>query len=61
MPGHYRVTACDDNVIATLDGRPALEVMKEAIGELPLAGFFCNGGISHDRLYGYTGVLSLFH
>jgi small ligand-binding sensory domain FIST len=176
LPGRYRVTGCDANVIATLDGRPALEVMKEAIGEvlardlhraaqtihvglpvsgsdrgdylvrnlvgidpknglvaigellepgaeimfcrrdahsaredllrilaelreetparargalyfscvgrgehlfgergaelgmvrdalgdLPLVGFFCNGEISHDRLYGYTGVLTLFH
>ena len=176
LPGRYRVTACDANVIATLDGRPALEVMKEAIGEvlsrdlrrtahfihvglpvagsdrgdylvrnlvgidprngliaigelvepgaelmfckrdaqsarqdllrilaelreeapagargglyfscvgrgehlfgergaelgivrqalgeLPLVGFFCNGEISHDRLYGYTGVLTLLH
>jgi len=175
LPGRYRVTACDANVIATLDARPALEVMKEAIGEvlardlrraaqfiqvglpvtgsdtgdflvrnligidprngmiaigdivepgtellfckrdaesarvdlarmagalqadlpaprgalyfscigrgehmfgargaelgivrevlgdLPLVGFFCSGEISHDRLYGYTGVLTLFH
>ena len=30
------------------------------IGEVPLVGFFCNGEISHDRLYGYTGVLTLF-
>ena len=22
--------------------------------------FFCNGEISHNRVYGYTGVLSLF-
>lgn len=176
LPGRYRVTGCDANVISTLDGRPALEVMKEAIGEvlardlrraaqfihvglpvagsdrgdylvrnlvgidskngliaigdmvepgaelmfckrdaesarrdllrilgelraeaparvrgalyfscvgrgehmfgsrgaeiglvqevlgeLALVGFFCNGEISHDRLYGYTGVLTLFH
>jgi small ligand-binding sensory domain FIST len=174
LPGRYRVTAADANVIATLDGRPALEVMKAAIGEvlsrdlrraaqfiqvglpvagsdtgdylvrnligidprngmiaigdvveagaelifckrdaasaradlaqmvgalkadvpaprgalyfscvgrgehmfgargaelgivgdvlgdLPLVGFFCAGEISHDRLYGYTGVLTLF-
>jgi small ligand-binding sensory domain FIST len=31
-----------------------------AFGDLPLAGFFCGGEISHARLYGYTGVLSLF-
>ncbi|MFY9314021.1 MAG: FIST C-terminal domain-containing protein [Burkholderiales bacterium] len=38
-----------------------LGLVKEALGELALAGFFCNGEISHDRLYGYTGVLTLFH
>ncbi len=38
-----------------------LGLVKEALGDLPLVGFFCNGEISHDRLYGYTGVLTLFH
>ena len=38
-----------------------LGLVKEALGELPLVGFFCNGEISHDRLYGYTGVLTIFH
>jgi small ligand-binding sensory domain FIST len=26
-----------------------------------LIGFFANGEISHRRLYGYTGVLSVFY
>jgi len=38
-----------------------LGLVKQALGEVPLVGFFCNGEISHDRLYGYTGVLTLFH
>jgi len=38
-----------------------LGVVREALGDLPLVGFFCNGEISHDRLYGFTGVLTLFH
>jgi small ligand-binding sensory domain FIST len=38
-----------------------LELIRDAIGPVPLVGFFCNGEISHDRLYGYTGVLTLFH
>ena len=38
-----------------------LELMRETTGALPLVGFFCNGEISRDRLYGYTGVLTLFH
>ena len=25
-----------------------------------LVGFFCDGEISRDRLYGYTGVLTVF-
>jgi len=38
-----------------------LGLVRQALGELPLVGFFCNGEISHDRVYGYTGVLTLFH
>jgi small ligand-binding sensory domain FIST len=37
-----------------------LGIVREALGEVPLVGFFCGGEISHDRLYGYTGVLTLF-
>jgi small ligand-binding sensory domain FIST len=37
-----------------------LQIIRGRLGEFPLAGFFCNGEISHDRLYGYTGVLTLF-
>ena len=38
-----------------------LDLIRRALGEVPLVGFFCNGEISRDRLYGYTGVLTLFH
>jgi small ligand-binding sensory domain FIST len=38
-----------------------LELIRGALGEVPLVGFFCNGEISRDRLYGYTGVLTLFN
>ncbi len=37
-----------------------LELIRDALGEFPLVGFFANGEISHNRLYGYTGVLTLF-
>lgn len=37
-----------------------LAIIQERLGDVPLAGFFCNGEIAHDRLYGYTGVLLLF-
>ena len=43
-------------------GEQSAELMRirAALGDVPLVGFFCNGEISHDRLYAYTGVLSLF-
>jgi small ligand-binding sensory domain FIST len=45
-----------------LFGSPSEELVmiRDALGEFPLAGFFGNGEIAHDRLYGYTGVLALF-
>ncbi len=41
-------------------GSEELKMIESAFGEFPLVGFFCNGEISHNRLYGYTGVLTLF-
>ena len=37
-----------------------LGIIAEELGDFPLVGFFANGEISHNRLYGYTGVLTLF-
>jgi small ligand-binding sensory domain FIST len=37
-----------------------LRMIADGLGDVPLVGFFCNGEISHNRLYGYTGVLTLF-
>jgi small ligand-binding sensory domain FIST len=37
-----------------------LAILREALGDIPLAGFYANGEISNNRLYGYTGVLALF-
>ena len=37
-----------------------LELVRDTLGDFPLVGFFANGEISHNRLYGYTGVLTLF-
>ena len=39
---------------------PAM-TLAQAIGEdVPLVGFYANGEISNNRVYGYTGVLTLF-
>ncbi len=37
-----------------------LALIQKRLGDVPIVGFFANGEISHDRLYGYTGVLTLF-
>ena len=37
-----------------------LSIIRAELGDFPLVGFFGNGEISHDRLYGYTGILTLF-
>jgi small ligand-binding sensory domain FIST len=37
-----------------------LRLVQQHLGDIPLAGFYANGEISHNRLYGYTGVLTVF-
>ncbi len=37
-----------------------LRIVQEGLGDVPLVGFYANGEISHNRLYGYTGVLTVF-
>jgi small ligand-binding sensory domain FIST len=37
-----------------------LSLVAEALGPAPLVSFLANGEICRDRLYGYTGVLTLF-
>lgn len=37
-----------------------LKMIEDALGDVPLAGFFGNGEISRNLVYGYTGVLTLF-
>jgi small ligand-binding sensory domain FIST len=46
----------------SLFGKPGVEtaVIRENLGDFPLVGFFANGEISRGRLYGHTGILTLF-
>ncbi|MEM6780556.1 MAG: FIST N-terminal domain-containing protein [Pseudomonadota bacterium] len=37
-----------------------MELIKEIIGDIPITGFYASGEISNNRLYGYTGILTLF-
>jgi small ligand-binding sensory domain FIST len=41
-------------------GSEELKSIASVLGEVPIVGFYANGEISQDRLYGYTGVLTLF-
>ena len=47
---------------AALFGSDSAELcqIRDTLGDFPLVGFYANGEISQDRLYGYTGVLTLF-
>lgn len=44
------------------DGKPGgeLALVHDILGDIPITGFYANGEISNNRLYGYTGVLALF-
>jgi len=37
-----------------------LQVIRHALGEVPLVGFFAAGEIAGNQLFGYTGVLTVF-
>jgi small ligand-binding sensory domain FIST len=37
-----------------------LQMVRRALGDVPLAGFFAGGEIAHRHLYGYTAVLTVF-
>lgn len=37
-----------------------LRLIGDTLGDFPLVGFFANGELYNGRLYGYTGVLTLF-
>ena len=37
-----------------------LQIIRRALGDVPLIGFFAGGEIAGHHLYGYTGVLTVF-
>lgn len=42
------------------DDSDELKLIRDGLGDFPLVGFFANGEVYNGRLYGYTGVLTLF-
>lgn len=37
-----------------------LQIIRRALGDVPLVGFFAGGEIARHHVYGYTGVLTVF-
>ena len=37
-----------------------MQIVRKALGDVPLVGFFAGGEIARNHLYGYTGVLTVF-
>jgi len=37
-----------------------LQIVRRALGDVPLVGFFAGGEIARNHVYGYTGVLTVF-
>jgi small ligand-binding sensory domain FIST len=37
-----------------------MQLVRRALGDVPMVGFFAAGEIAHNHLYGYTGVLTVF-
>lgn len=57
--GHYvSCVARGRNMFGDKNGE--IQMIKDALGEFPLTGFFANGEICGGQLYGYTGVLTVF-
>ena len=42
------------------DNSEEVKMIHQVLGDFPLTGFFANGEIHHNHVYGYTGVLTLF-
>ena len=37
-----------------------MQIIRHALGDVPLVGFYAAGEIAGHQLYGYTGVLTVF-
>jgi small ligand-binding sensory domain FIST len=59
LGGHYvSCVARGPQMFGAVGGEAAM--IRDALGAFPLTGFFANGEICGSRVYGYTGVLTVF-
>jgi small ligand-binding sensory domain FIST len=58
LAGHYVSCVARPAMFGLVGGEA--ELIRDTMGDFPLTGFFANGEICGSRLYGYTGVLTVF-
>jgi small ligand-binding sensory domain FIST len=37
-----------------------MQIIRQALGDVPLVGFFASGEVAYEHLYAFTGVLTVF-
>jgi small ligand-binding sensory domain FIST len=37
-----------------------MQIVRQALGDVPLVGFFASGEVAYEHLYAFTGVLTVF-
>lgn len=52
--------SCVARVPNAKENHDEIRLIREIIGDIPLTGFYASGEINNGRLYGYTGVLTVF-
>lgn len=58
LAGHYVSCVARPEMFADAGGEVA--VIRSILGDFPMTGFFAGGEICASRIYGYTGVLTVF-
>ncbi|MGO9545388.1 MAG: FIST C-terminal domain-containing protein [Rhodomicrobium sp.] len=58
--GALYVSCCGRGPHLFSSAEEEIGLVQDALGDVPLAGFYANGEIAGDRIYGYTGVLAIF-
>jgi small ligand-binding sensory domain FIST len=60
MSGALYVSCCGRGPHLFTSAEEEIGLVQDALGGIPLAGFYANGEIAGERIYGYTGVLAIF-
>ncbi len=56
---HYVSCVARGKALFGTEGAEA-EILRHNLGDVPVMGFFANGEIARERIYGFTGVITLF-